>query len=116
MAAYLKEDYATAFAEFKPLAEQGDAQAQYRLGIMHNMGFGVPVDPEQAALWLSKAAEQNVAEAQYALGLLFEDGRGVKHSQADAMRWWRQAVALGSYDALQKLSDWGHPEPFIRSR
>jgi len=34
-------DYATAYKEFKTLAEQGNAEAQYGLGYMYNNGLGV---------------------------------------------------------------------------
>ncbi len=110
MSAYLEEGYAAALREFRPLAEGGDAHAQYRLGIMYNMGFGVTQDPGTAADWLTQAAEQNVPDAQFVLGVLYELGRGVPHSMADAVSWWWRAAALGSLDALHKLSDYG----FIR--
>ena len=113
-AAYLKEDYATAYAEFRPLAEQGDARAQYRLGIMYNVGFGVPADPEQAAMWLGKAAEQNIPDAQFELGYLYYLGRGVKHSPYQAFRWWRRAAALGSLEAQHMLPDHDGGGRFLR--
>ncbi len=65
VAAYDRGDYATAFSEWKPLAEQGDAAAQYNLGIMYSNGRGVPQDHVQAVKWYRKAAEQGVAFAQY---------------------------------------------------
>ena len=37
-------DYATALQEWRPLAEQGDADAQYFLGVMYKNGQGVPQD------------------------------------------------------------------------
>ncbi len=115
MAAYHGEDYAVVLREFRPLAEGGDARAQYRLGIMYNMGFGVAQNSQTAAAWLTKAAERNVPDAQFVLGVLYELGRGVPHSMADAVSWWRRAAALGSLDALHKLSDHGFiPEPSMR--
>ncbi len=42
--AYNKKDYATALREWKPLAEQGNAFAQYNLGIMYRQGNGVSQD------------------------------------------------------------------------
>ncbi len=76
MEAYDKGDYATAFEEWRPLAEQGDANAQYNLGVMYNHARGVPQDYEKAFHWYSKAAEQGHASAQYNLGLMYELGQG----------------------------------------
>ena len=42
--AYNEEEYATALRHFSPLAEKGDARAQYRLGTMYRHGVGVVVD------------------------------------------------------------------------
>jgi TPR repeat protein len=49
-------------------AEQGDAQAQYNLGIMYDNGQDVPQDYTAAASWYRKAAEQGHAQAQFNLG------------------------------------------------
>lgn len=58
--AYEAGDYATALKEFKPLAEQGDAVAQYNLGKMYRKGHGVSKDGKKAAKWYRKAAEQGM--------------------------------------------------------
>ena len=69
--AYKRGDYATALREWRPLAEQGDANAQYNLGVMYRNGEGVPEDDRQAAFWYRKAAEQGDASAQNNLGLMY---------------------------------------------
>ena len=66
--AYKRGDYETALREFKPLAEQGIAEAQFNLGVMYVTGQGVPQDNKEAAKWYRLAAEQGVAEAQFNLG------------------------------------------------
>ncbi len=48
VAAYHRGDYATAFREWHPLAKQGNAKAQYNLGVMYGNGLGVPQDEAQA--------------------------------------------------------------------
>lgn len=68
VAAYQKGAYATALKEWKPLAEQGDSGAQYRLGRMYDNGSGVEKDEKQAVIWYRKAAEQGNSDAQYNLG------------------------------------------------
>lgn len=60
-AAYERKDYASAFREFSPLAEQGDATAQSFLGEMYGNGQGVAKDEQQAVTWYRKAAEQGGA-------------------------------------------------------
>ncbi len=67
----------TALREWRPLAEQGNALAQFNLGLMYMEGKGVPQDDAEAVKWYRKAAEQGVTEAQYNLGLMYDDGRGV---------------------------------------
>lgn len=49
--AYARGDYATALRLSRPLAEQGDATAQYNLGHMYHLGEGVPQDYTEAAKW-----------------------------------------------------------------
>ncbi len=51
-------DYATAFKISLPLAEQGDADAQNKLGFMYDDGLGVPQDYAEAMKWYRNAAEQ----------------------------------------------------------
>ena len=58
VAAYKRGDYATALREFRPLAEQGDAHAQFNLGGMYERGRGVPQDYVQAHMWFNLAASR----------------------------------------------------------
>ena len=64
-------DFASALKEWKPLAEQGYAKAQYNLGVMYYNGYGVPQDYKEAARFYTLAAEQGDADAQYNLGLMY---------------------------------------------
>ncbi len=64
--AYDRGDYATALTKFRPLAQQGDARAQYNLGVMYFMGRGVPQDDVQAHMWLNLAAKQGIERARKA--------------------------------------------------
>ena len=57
-------DFATALREWKPLAEQGHANAQFNLGMMYTIGRGVPQDDKTAAKWYRLAAEQGHADAK----------------------------------------------------
>lgn len=53
VAAYKRGDYATAYRLFKPMAEQGHAEAQYNLGGMYFRGQGVPRDFVLAHMWFN---------------------------------------------------------------
>ena len=69
-------DYATALREWRPLAEQGDPSAQFRLGLLYENGNGVPRDFAKARLWYEKAAVQGEAKAQFYLGIQSAFGEG----------------------------------------
>ena len=66
--AYRNGDFTTALAEWRPLAEQGNATAQSNLGVMYRDGRGVPQNDVQARFWLRKAADQGHAYARQLLG------------------------------------------------
>ena len=108
--AFERGDYAAALREWRPLAEQGDAKAQYALGLMYDEGMGVPEDDAEAAEWFRKAAEQGLAEAQYTLGFMYANGKGVPKDSVEAVRWYRMAAAQGHVEAQFYLG------PRVRSR
>ena len=54
------QDYAEAVKWYRLAAEQGDADAQYNLGLMYDNGNGVPQDYKEAVKWYRLAAEQGV--------------------------------------------------------
>ena len=64
-------DYAAALAELRPLAEEGDAEAQYNLANLYRDGRGVPRDDEKAADWYNRAAEGGSWWAAFDLGMLY---------------------------------------------
>ena len=71
-AAYEAQNYGTAFALFQQAAEQGSAEAQFRLGTMYLEGRGVAPDTTVAETWLRRAEEQGYAGAEQALASLEE--------------------------------------------
>ena len=93
MAAYQPGDYATALREWRPLAERGNAKAQFNLGVMYRIGEGVPQDDAEAARWYSKAAEQGDANAQNNLGVMYRIGLGVPLDYAHAHMWFNLAAS-----------------------
>ncbi len=83
----------TALREWRPLAEQGNANAQFFLGVMYDKGQGVRQDLREAARWFRKAAEQGVAEAQSNLGFMYGYGEGVPQDYAQAYMWYDLAAS-----------------------
>lgn len=93
--AYQKGDYPTAAKEWRPLAEQGSAAAQFNLGLLYYDGKGVPQDYEQAASWFTRSAEQDYSKAQYNLGAMYAVGKGVKRDYIQAYKWLNVCAAKG---------------------
>ncbi len=91
--AYYRGDYAAAWAEWQPLAEQGNANAQYHLGVMHQNGEGVSQKYALAVLRYFQAAEQGFALAQRNLGIMYARGDGVPQNYVFAHMWLSLAVA-----------------------
>ena len=96
MAAYDRGDYAAAFQAWRPLAEQGDVRAQYRLGRLYEAGDGVPRDDAAALRWFDAAGEQGDKEALVSIGIFHADGRGVPQDTFKAFMWWEIAARRGS--------------------
>ena len=101
--AYERGDYVAALNVYRPLAEQGNAQAQYHLGLMYENGHGMAQDNVEALNWYSKAAEQGHASAQNNLGAMYDKGRGVPQDDAEAAKWYTKAAAQGVIFALNNL-------------
>ena len=94
---------ASQFDETKALAEQGDADAQYNLGIMYDTGLGVPENDAEAVKWFRKAAEQGYADAQYNLGLMYAKGDGVPENNIRAYVWFSMAKTQGDINAANNI-------------
>lgn len=112
--AHDREDYATALQEWQPLADQGDAQAQYQVGMLYHKGRGVPQDDVQARKWYGKAAAQGQTKAQFSLGTLYFNGEGGRKDYQQALRWFRLAANQGMALAQTKIAimyDYGEGVP-----
>jgi len=94
--AYLAQDYETAMREWRPLASQGNAEAQNMVGFMYRWGQGVVQDFETARYWYRLAADQGHQSAQNNLGLLYRYGLGVPKNFATAFRWFLRAAEQGN--------------------
>jgi TPR repeat protein len=99
LAAKDRGHYATAIRAWRPLAEQGIAEAQNNLGHMYEEGLGVSQDYTEAMRWYRLAANSELPQAQYNIGLLYYFGYGVSQNPREALRWFRLAAAKDLSDA-----------------
>ena len=98
----VSQDAQEAVEWYRKASEQGDAEAQYSLGLMYAEGQSVPQDYEEAVKWFRKAAEQGDAGAQNNLGLMYEYGYGVLQDFILAHMWFNIAGSALSVDEGKK--------------
>ena len=96
------ESVATA-KELRKLAEEGDVIAQNRLGLLYEVGEGVPQNYGQAKRWFEEAAKQGYAEAQINLGTLYLKGAAPPRSPQMALFWFSRAAEQGIVPVFAKL-------------
>ncbi len=89
--AYHRGDHAVAVEIWRPLAERGDAAAQYSLALLYARGEGVVANLKTAVKWYHRAADQGDPDAQLNLGLMYVQGEGVKKSYVAAYKWFSLA-------------------------
>jgi Sel1 repeat len=75
------------FAATRKAAEQGDAKAEYNLGIIYGRGQGVPPDQSESTKWIRKSAQKGYAAAQFDIGLWYFKGDGVPQEYKEAAKW-----------------------------
>jgi TPR repeat protein len=94
--AYEQQEYATAFKEFMPLAQQGNAEAEFLLGRMYLMGRGVLQDQVEADRLFRASAAQGNADAEFFLGA----PSVLRHENvAEGLKWLRLSAEQGNQDA-----------------
>lgn len=82
------------------MANQGDADSQYKIGILY---ADTQTNPAGAISWLKLAANQGHVLAQETLGYLYEHGQGVDANREMAIRWYRMAAEQGHEGAKYAL-------------
>ena len=130
--AYKRGDHEAASALWRPLAEKGDASAEFYLGLFYRNGQGVPRNEAEANTWLrksadqgyppaqyfvavltkqpaeafdwyKKAAEQDYAAAQFRLGEIYDFGVLAPRDRAESLRLWRVAAERGYGPAMSRM-------------
>lgn len=95
--------YETELKKILPLAEQGDADAQCRLGEMYRNGQGTKQDNSEALKWYRKAADQGNSAAERAIGEFYHWGWGVEQDTSEWLRWTLLAAERGDAKAQYLL-------------
>ncbi len=108
--AYDQGDYGAAFEQWRPLAEAGDAEAQYMLGSLYDYGYGLPRDYRKAAYWFEMAAEQGHMDAAHSLAWLYTYGGraeagSVRPDAVLAAKWLVPVANSGAGRAQHLLSE-----------
>jgi TPR repeat protein len=85
------------------MADHGDAEAQFSLGLKFASGGPAVLDYTKAAHWYLLAANQQHALAQFNLGLMFAGGQGVAQDDAKSLMWMRMAALQGDAGAQHHL-------------
>ena len=99
VAAYARQDYVTAAKLMRVAAVQGNAKAQYNLGLMYDNGQGVTRDYKEAVKWYRLSADQGDADAQFRLGFMYEVGQGVTQDYVRAHMWLNISASSGDKTA-----------------
>ena len=101
----VEQSYSKAAYWLEKAAEQGDSDAQCKIGFCYNEGKGVEQSYSKAAYWYKKAAEQGHSNAQYNIGVCYYNGDGVEKSKTKAIYWFRKACNNFEDKACEALNE-----------
>jgi TPR repeat protein len=97
-------DFAEAYCIMRPLAEDGDADAQYNIGWMYLNGYGLRINDGVALEWWQKASQQGHSDASFSIGMLYSLGEGEVSKDSDkAIDYYLLAADDGHEDAIAIL-------------
>ena len=101
--AYNNKNYETALPIWRKLAAEGDANAQYALGVAYFKGQGISRDLSESMKWFERAANSGNVQAMFNLGAAYWEGNGTRKSYAEAVEWWQKSAAAGQSAAQYNL-------------
>ena len=88
---------------YQKAADQGNADAQFNLGLIYGKGTSAPQNDAQSLFWFRKAADQGDSNGQFALGIMYETAKGVEQDYKQAARWYKKAAVKGNSNAQINL-------------
>ena len=98
----LEPDYGKAMTLFRAAADRGNAEGQYQVGYLYEVGEGVAKSQAEALQWFRNAADLGNPKAQFELGVHFAKGWIVEQNYAEARQWFSRAAEQGHPEAM----DW----------
>lgn len=104
IAAFEAKEFRRALQLLQPLAEDGHAEAQYRLAVQYQAGLGVVPNQLQAYRWMREAAEQSHELALHGLGIMYLYGECVEKNEREAARWLKRAADRGLAGSMAALA------------
>ena len=104
IAAFEAKEFRRARQLLQPLAEGGNAQAQYRLAVQYQAGLGVVQNQQLAYHWMREAAEQDHDLALHGLGIMYLYGECVEKNPQQAAKWLQRAAKLGLQGSMAALA------------
>ncbi len=96
---FKQKKYATALPIYRNLAEQGNLDAQFRLGYMYHCGLGTNSNSEEAGNWYRRVALAGEPEAEYFLGVLADE----QDDFTQSIEWFQRSAAQGYTPPLFRL-------------
>lgn len=100
---YSKAQDSADYQQMEQLANQGNPEAQYNIGVMYDQGIGVPQNGNKAVEWYEKAAKQRLYQAEFNLGVLYDEGIIVPQDYSKAIQYYTQAAQQGDDQAMVNL-------------
>lgn len=104
IAAFEAKHFAQAADLLEPMANDGDAEAQFRMAVMYQNGLGMVANEERALKNMQAAAEQGHALAQHGLGFMYMEGECVAQDGELAVAWLEKAADQGLAGSLATLA------------
>jgi TPR repeat protein len=104
LSAYQRGNYLSGYRLCLPLAQHGDRDAEFLMGLMYATGRGVRQSDAEAAQWYQDAADDGQDVAQNNLGQMYAAGRGVRLSFDQAAKLYRRAADQGNHRAQSNLA------------
>jgi len=95
----------TLVEDIRLLAQQGDGESQFSLGLMYDSGDRVQRDPQRAFYWLTRAADSGITGARLYLGMKYQYGVGVQPDTNKAIRCYEEAAVRGWAQAAFLLGE-----------
>ncbi|WP_428536563.1 tetratricopeptide repeat protein [Rhodopila sp.] len=101
--AYDAGHFSDALGIWAELSRAGNAEAEFGLGLLYDLGNGTAEDPETAFFWYKTAADAGLPEAEFNVAAMYDSGRGVAQSVDKAALWYARAAARGHLRAAYDL-------------